>query len=152
VTHLIYFQGNPASGDICYVRKAPGEDAFSKPIRVNSQPGSAIAIGSIRGAQLALGRGGRVHVAWMGSQNAQPAMISGARTTPMLYTRLDASGQAFEPERNILTWAAGLDGGGSVAADPKGNVYVAWHASPPDNKRGEAGRAVFVAVSRDDGK
>lgn len=151
-THLIYFQGKPAGGDIFYVTKAATQDDFSKPIRVNSRPGSAIAVGSIRGAQLALGRDGRAHVAWMGSDQAAPAMVSGWKATPMLYSRLDASGQAFEPERNVLTWAAGLDGGGSVAADPNGNVYVAWHASPPDNKRGEAGRAVFVAISRDDGK
>jgi hypothetical protein len=39
---------------------------------VNSQPESAIAAGTIRGAQLAIGKAGRVHVAWNGSQNAEP--------------------------------------------------------------------------------
>src|SRR6185436_12369567 len=32
------------------------------------------------------------------------------------------------------------------------NVYVTWHGSSPDNKRGEVGRAVFVAKSQDEGK
>src|SRR2546422_6385539 len=31
--------------------KAPGVTEFSRPIRVNSVPGSAVAIGSVRGAQ-----------------------------------------------------------------------------------------------------
>ena len=65
--HLIYFKGDPAAGDLFYVRSAPGTTEFSKAIQVNSGPGSAIAVGTIRGGQLALGRGGQVHVAWNGS-------------------------------------------------------------------------------------
>src|SRR5437016_3895071 len=65
--HLIYFKGDPAAGDLFYVRRDPGSSGFSAPVRVNSQPGSAIAIGTIRGGQLALGRSGRVHVVWNGS-------------------------------------------------------------------------------------
>src|SRR4051794_40933055 len=61
--HLVYFKGDPAAGDLFYVRREPGKDDFTAPIRVNSQPGSAIAIGTIRGGQLALGKGGRIHVA-----------------------------------------------------------------------------------------
>src|SRR6185436_8072066 len=71
---------------------------------------------------------------------------------PMLYTRLNDAGTAFEPERNVITKAGGLDGGGSVAADQQGNVYVMWHAPKPGNTNGEAGRALFVARSTDDGK
>src|SRR5438309_1030100 len=51
VVHLIYFQGDPGGGDLFYVRSKPGTTEFSKPIRVNSQPGSAVAIGTIRGGQ-----------------------------------------------------------------------------------------------------
>jgi hypothetical protein len=63
----------------------------------------------------------------------------------MLYTRLNDSGQAFEPQRNVLLFAEGLDGGGSVAANNLGNVpyrprfqfYVARACSPalPDPPR-----------------
>src|SRR3954451_17947248 len=88
----------------------------------------------------------------MGSDQAEPVMIREKKETPMLYTRLGDDGKSFEPERNVLTFAAGLDSGGSVAADEKRNFYVAWHASPPDNKANEAGRAVFVARSTDEGK
>jgi hypothetical protein len=70
----------------------------------------------------------------------------------MLYTRLDDGGTAFEPERDVITRARGLDGGGSVAADQQGNVYVFWHAPKPGDTNGESGRAVFVARSTDEGR
>jgi hypothetical protein len=150
--HLIYYQGDAGGGDIFYVHRQPEQESFSKPIRVNTQAGSAMAIGTIRGAQLAIGKNGRVHVVWNGGKGAAPAIINGKETTPLLYTRLNDAGSAFEPERNVITRAAGLDGGSSVAADAQGNVYVTWHAPIPGNTNGEAGRAVFVARSSDEGR
>jgi hypothetical protein len=145
--HLIYFKGEPKGGDIYYLRQSQGGDKFSEPLRVNSQPGSAIAVGTIRGAQLALGRNGRLHVAWNGSKsvNAHPG-------APMLCTRLNDKGDAFEPERDLMTRTLHLDGGGSVAADDQGNVYVVWHAAESGEPEGEGNRKVFVARSQDDGK
>jgi hypothetical protein len=151
--HLIYYKGDSGAGDIFYVWRSATAEEFSKPIQVNSQRGSAIAAGSIRGAQLAVGKNGRVHVAWDGmGKGGQKVNIGGKDVTPLLYTRLNDAGTAFEPERNVITYAAGLDGGSSVAADLQGNVYVAWHGSAPDNKDKEAGRAIFVARSSDEGK
>lgn len=150
--HLIYYKGEAGGGDIFYVTRAAGAGDFSKPVRVNRQAGSAIAAGTIRGAQLALGKNGRVHVVWNGGKGATKASVGGKDVTPLLYTRLNDAGTAFEPERNIITYAAGLDGGSSVAADSEGNVYVAWHGSAPDNQDKEAGRAVFVSRSTDEGK
>ncbi len=146
--HLIYYKGQPGNGDLFYVRQQSGQTAFSQPLRVNSRPGSAIATGTIRGAQLAVGRGGRVHVAW----NGHPPPEGSYMEAPMLYTRLDDVGAAFETERDVITFARGLDGGGSLAADNQGNVHVFWHAPKPGNTNGEAGRAVFVARSTDDGQ
>jgi hypothetical protein len=85
-------------------------------------------------------------VAWNGSKASEehPGV-------PMLYTRLNEAGTAFEPERDLMTGTMGLDGGGSVAADGQGNVYVMWHGAKPGNTRGEAGRSLFVARSADDG-
>jgi hypothetical protein len=146
--HLIYYRGADDAGDVWYVHRAPGAAAFSAPLRVDSVPGSAIAMGSIRGAQLALGRDGWVHVAWNGSRQATP---KGPKdTTPMLYARKAAAAEAFEPQRNLMTWASGLDGGGAVAADEAGHVTVAWHAGP--GATSETQRSVFVAASKDDGK
>jgi len=148
VVHLIYYKGDARNGDIFYVRQQPDREEFSKPIRVNTRPGSATAAGTIGGAQLALGRNGRVHVAWNGHAPENGSHME----APMLYTRLNDAGTAFEPKRDVITFARGLDGGGSVAADDQGNVYVFWHAPKPGNTNGEAGRAVFVARSTDDGK
>ncbi len=145
--HLIYFTGTAKAGDIFYVRSTDGGQNFSPPLRVNSQPNSAIATGTIRGAQLAIGKDHRVHVAWNGSEVAQP---QGPEGTPMLYTRLNDAATAFEPQRNLITWAGGLDGGGTLAADDKGDVYVAWHAAPAG--KDETERAVYLARSTDDGR
>jgi hypothetical protein len=160
--HLIYFQGDAAAGDVFYVRCNESEVDFSEAVRVNSQPGSAVAIGTIRGAHLALGNAQRVHVAWNGSGKALPKGIANPDlppespyrlSAPMLYSRMTNDGAGFEPQRNVMTHTYALDGGGSVAADQQGNVYVVWHASSlTEPSGGEAGRAVWVAASHDDGR
>jgi len=153
---MLYFLGDPRGGDLYYVQAKAAGEAFSKPIRVNSQPGSAIAIGTIRGGQIAVGRNGRVHVAWNGSNSALPQgpvnPESGKPGNPMLYTRLNDKGTAFEPQRNLMLRTFGLDGGGTLAADTDGNVYAAWHGKGMGAAKGEAGRQVWVAESHDGGK
>jgi hypothetical protein len=144
--HLVYFRGEAANGDLYYCRRAPDEEQFSEPVRVNSTPGSAIAAGTIRGAQVALGRGGRLHVVWNGSNRAEPR--GPKKETPLLYTRLVSDGARFEPERNVITSAYGLDGGATLGADVQGNVYIAWHAG---TGRGEESRRVWMVRSADDG-
>jgi hypothetical protein len=143
--HVVYFAGEPANGDLFYARLSNG--AFSAPIRVNSVAGSAIATGTVRGARLAVGRNGRVHVAWNGSSRAS----SKTGGMPMLYTRMSNAGTAFEPQRNVVQFTSGVDGGGALVADRRGNVYVAWHAGPPDSK-GEGDRRVWLRISGDDGR
>jgi hypothetical protein len=145
--HLIYLGDEPGSANVYYVHKAAGSESLSKPLRVNSQPGSAIGIGSIRGAHLALGRANRVHIAWNGSGKAEPKGDV-KYGNPMLYSRLAEDGSQFETQRNVIQKAYGLDGGGSVAADLDGNVYVAWHAG---DGTGEGNRRVWFVRSTDDG-
>jgi hypothetical protein len=147
--HLVYFKGDPAGGDVFYTSRKATPIAFSRPIQVNSQPGSAVAVGTVRGAQLALGRQGRIHVAWNGAQKALPP--NPIKGTPMLYARSDESRTAFEPQRNLMQRTSVLDGGGTVAADSAGNVYVGWHGRAEDAPEGEAGRAFWFARARDDG-
>src|SRR5262245_23575436 len=149
VVHLVFFRGEPLHGDLFYARLDSETGRFSPPVRVNTHAGSAIATGTVRGAHVALGRGGRVHVAWMGSSEAMPRATGNA--SPMLYTRMNEAGAAFWPERNLLQFATGLDGGGSLAADSAGRVYVAWHAGGPSSK-GEGDRRVWLARSDDDGR
>lgn len=151
--HLVYFKGDASAGDLFYVERKSGKNEFSSPIRVNRDDSTAIAMGTIRGAQMALGKNSRVHVAWMGGANtAQEVPGHSYKEHPMFYTHLNDAGTAFDEPRNVITRTGGLDGGGSVAADNEGNVYVAWHGREAGAVDGEAGRAVYVARSADGGK
>src|SRR5262245_57602313 len=82
--HLIYFKGEPGKGDLFYVHRKRGKHGFSGPIRVNSDASSAIATGTIRGGQIAIGKNQRVHVAWNDSKGKG-----------MFYARLKEDGSAF---------------------------------------------------------
>jgi hypothetical protein len=154
--HLLYFQGDPKAGDLFYARSSDGGRAFGPRLRVNSQAGSAIAMGTIRGGQLAVGKSGRVFVVWNGSDQARPRNEAAPATerkngaSPLLYSRLDDAGEAFEPQRNLMTRTFGLDGGGSVASDEEGRVYVAWHGSDKAGQD-EGARRVYIVVSNDNG-
>lgn len=161
VVHLIYFKGDAQAGDIFYVASRDSAKSFSKAIRVNSQPGSAIAVGTVRGAQLALGKNDRVHVAWNGSAIAEPKGLPNPQlpedspyrlSSPMLYTHINSDGTSFQRQRNLMTSTYALDGGGSVAADNEGTVYVVWHGNSTNGTAGEGGRAVWVAKSADEGR
>ncbi len=145
--HIVFLAGKERASDVYYVTRKAGK--FSLPMKVNAIPGSAVAVGTIRGPHLALGKYGRVHVAWNGSQAAGGRPHHGS---PMLYTRMKLDGSGFEKERDLMTWTTALDDGGSVAADGKGNVHVVWHAAPKASPKGENVRGVFVATSADTGK
>jgi hypothetical protein len=146
VLHMIYFKGDASAGDIEYVERQPGAQDFSRPIRVNSEPRSAVAIGTVRGPQIAIGRNGRAYAIWFGSQK----FGGPAGTIPVLFSRLNDSRTAFEPQRDLMQYATGGDGGLSVAADARGDVYVVWHAMGAEP--GEEHRRVYMARSTDDGK
>ncbi|HUR47246.1 MAG TPA: hypothetical protein VMZ27_15300 [Candidatus Saccharimonadales bacterium] len=146
--HMIYLTGDPKAADVHYVRRAAADKEWSKPMPVNSLPGSAMAIGTIRGAQIALGRNGSVHVCWNGSSQAEPKPRLGG--APLIYTRLPSGGSRFEPQRDLMGNTRYLDGGASIAADKEGRVFVVWHGAPAD-KSGETNRAVYLALSKDDG-
>lgn len=157
--HLIYLKGKPDGGDLFYRRREAGQSEWSAPVRVNSQPATATAAGTIRGGQLAVGKNARVHVVWFGAGKAQPrgplnpAMPADSpyNGTPLLYSRLNDAGSAFEPQRNLMQITFALDGGPSVAADAQGNVYAIWHAGSGTGT-GEGARRLWVARSRDEGK
>jgi hypothetical protein len=146
--HLVWLQGEPRSCDIFYQKRPAGRTNGATVLRVNSHAGSAVAVGTIRGVRIAVGRSGRVHVVWNGSSTAEPRQGDGA---PFLYSRLNDTGDGFEPQRNLAGTTAHLDGGGDVVADGDGRVFVVWHSAPNNSVADEKERRVFLAMSKDDG-
>jgi hypothetical protein len=149
--HLVFLRpaGDAAHADVRYSKREPGESAWSEPMTVNTVPGAAIAVGTIRGPQLALGAADQVHICWNGSDRARPKPAQGG--VPLLYTRLNDARTAFEPERDLLGRTRYLDGGAAVAADLAGHVWLFWHAAEPGGAGGETNRAVYLAASHDHG-
>ena len=144
--HFVFFRGDPVAGDLYYTQRAPRTGAFSPPVRVNDRPGAAVAVGTIRGPQLAVGPNGTVHVVWFGSRDSVP----GGSSAPFLYARLPAGASAFTPARNLMRITTGLDGGGSIAVAADGTVFAVWHAVDRPGAA-ETARRVWLAVSRDEG-
>lgn len=140
VLHLIYFKGEAGGGNLFYVKREQGSEKFSEPMRVNSKANSAVAIGTVRGGQMSLGKGNRVHVAWNGA----------GKDGGMNYARLNDAGTGFEPQRNLMKVSDVADGGCTLAADDTGLVCVAWHAVKK-GERGEANRKMWLAKSLNDG-
>lgn len=144
VIHVVYFSGTPSGGNLLYVKLKTDGSQASAPVRINSVEGSALATGSVRGAQMALGRDGRIHVAWHGSH---PVNGTDPSATPVWYAR-STDGVKFDAQRTVSGSTHGIDGG-SVAADRFGHVAVAWHAL--GTSPGEDHRTVYLAQSSDDG-
>jgi hypothetical protein len=142
--HLVYFEGQPVAGNLVYVRRDSKKDSFSPSLRVNHEPNSSIATGTVRGVQLAIGRDNTVHVVWNGSG-------ANDKTRGLFYSRLEQASTAFERERDLMRGTSELDGGGTIAADHLGNVFVAWHAVQ-EGQTGEKNRTVWLAQSTDEGK
>jgi hypothetical protein len=146
VIHLVYFKGEPSGGDLYYAKliaTGGGIRPSGPEVRVNSVAGSALAIGTVRGAQIALGRNGIVHVAWHGST----AVDSGSPHPPVWYAR-STDATHFDAQRVLSGAISGIDGS-TVAADGTGRVSVAWHGM--GTSPGEGGRTVYLANSTNDG-
>jgi hypothetical protein len=144
--HLVYFKGDPSAGDVYYakLRTVRGTlKTVAAAVRVNTIAGSALATGTVRGAQIALGRDGVVHVAWHGSKPVE----GGSPHPPVWYTR-SVDGSHFEAQRIVSGAISGIDGS-TVAADRGGHVIVAWHGL--GKQPGEGDRTVYIARSSDNG-
>ena len=142
--HLVYLKGPPGGCEVRYATKKAGDSGWSTPVTVNSTPHTAVAMGTIRGAQLALGKNNAVHVVWNGP---------GAKDRPsaLCYTRKEAGKAAFEPQRDLRGDTKGLDGGASIAATAQGDVFIVWHGARDGAEPGEKNRVVFVLKSTDNG-
>ncbi len=143
--HLVYLKGDPRGCNVRYATKKTGASAWSAPRTINSKPDTAVAAGTIRGAQIAVGKDDSLHIVWNGPGGKN-------QPSPLLYTRSVNRGTTFEPQRDLRANTEALDGGASVAASPKGEVFVVWHGAPANATPGEINRRVFILKSTDNGK
>lgn len=146
--HLVYLRGDPKACDIRYTTRKVDSGEWSAPITVNSEPRSAIAAGTIRGAQIALGKDGSLQVIWNGNTGGKKELMMRA---PLLHARLEPGANAFSAQQNLIGETTALDGGASIAANDQGHVNVVWHAAPAGTL-GEAARLVYARDSTDDGR
>lgn len=147
--HLVYLSGDSKAADVFYQsRLAVPDSKWSNPVRVNSEAGSAIAIGTIRGPDITLGRGDSVHVVWNGSSKANAGSTNGS---PFLYSNSKSNPPRFSTERILNPTTRHLDGGGAITADTDGNIYAFWHSSGSTVPDGEEFRTVFMVQSKDQG-
>ncbi len=123
--HAAWLKGRPEASEVWYATRAPTGADWKAPRRVDTGDGSAVAMGMVRGVQIALGAKDQPHLLWIGSAKAKPRAPDGS--TPVLYSRLTAAG--FAPPSNVVAAGTGLDGGGAIAADATGAVFVCWHAA-----------------------
>ena len=128
--HLLY---NSAAG-LQYVTSADNGRTFSAAIplvdKASQKPGLQFT-----GWDMAIGRGGRVHVA-MGT-NAWKLKLP-QNEWGFFYTSLEPGAAAFAPVRNINNKPSE---GFSLAADDKGNVTACWLSGK-----------LYANISKDDGK
>ena len=155
VLHLIYFTGDPKAGDLYYARSTDSGSTFSPAVRVNSQQGSAIAVGTIRGwpagAWPRRTRSRCVERIRCGA-SARPRESRQRTAQRAISLRaVERRGNRVRASTRSRRRSYGLDGGGSIAADTGGNVYAAWHARAAGGESGEDRRRVWIARSTDDG-
>ncbi len=141
-THLMYFRGSMSGGDLLYVTLEPGGTSWSSPIRVNSEPRSAIGMGPMDGGDMALSQhnGLRLHGVWY---LTDPLRILYARSTP--------GHISFEPQRVIWELVDEvIEARPSVTVDVQEHVFIAWHGATVDGTD-DANRAIFMMTSNDGG-
>ena len=145
--HLVYLTGDPRGCEVRYTIKKAGSGSWETPRTVNSTPASAIAMGTIRGAQIAIGAEDSIHIVWNGPGDHKHQVPA-----PLFYTRSLDHGATFEPQRDLRSETQALDGGASIAASADGAVFIVWHGAPAGAQPGEINRRVYVMRSANQGK
>ena len=72
ILHVLYYAGDALNGDVFYTHSADGGATFSQALRVNSNPRSAIAAGTIRGPKFRLAK--LVVCTWRGTALRKPSL------------------------------------------------------------------------------
>lgn len=124
-TYIAWVGAGPGGQDVYLARRAPGERAWSAPVRVNDVDGDA-APHEQAPAQVAVGPDGTVYVVWQNNRT-----VPGRRfpASDLRLARSTDGGRTFAPAITVNDDAGGPPSSHTfhnivVAAD--GSVYVAW--------------------------
>lgn len=142
--HLVYLTGAAGGSNVRYAARKAGASAWGSSATINSTPDTAVAAGTIRGAQLTVGRDSALHVVWNGPGGRD-------RPSPLYYSRSLDGGRTFAAQRDLRGETKGLDGGATIAANATGDVFILWHGARAEAAPGEVNRVIFVLKSTDNG-
>lgn len=129
--HVAYVAGE----DAYYVTSKTGAKAFSKPLRINSEPRTVHPANMFRGPDLAIGQNGRLHVIWY--VNAYQRKLPHDQWG-VFYSHIDPGQKEFARAINLNHKPSDNY---SLAANAQGNVSVIWMAEK-----------LFVHSSKDNGE
>jgi hypothetical protein len=129
--HIAYVAGQ----DAFYSKSTNSGKTFSESVKINSEPDSVHPPNMFRGPDLALGKGGRVHVIWY--VNAYQRKLPQDQWG-VFYSHFDPAQNAFAAARNLNHKPSDNY---SLAANDNGDVAVVWMAGK-----------LFVNASRDNGE
>ncbi len=148
-----------SSMDLYFARSTDGGRRFSKPLRVNREPGQVWGF-AVSKPKIAIAPTGTIHIAY--PANAVSS-VPGKSVLVMYYTRSNDGGKSFEQPRLLhqipaLDQSAFMDGGfttahafGSIGVAPDGSVHAIWVDTRDWDRERGAGSA-YYARSTDDGR
>jgi hypothetical protein len=112
-------------------------------VRFHPRPLSPAGRGAQGRPKLAAGGGGRLHVVWEESLDAEALSAAphghatpspGGAGRAILYAVSRDGGQSFSPPHGLVTAPAAYQMQPSIALSPDGTVYVAWNEIDQDGK------------------
>lgn len=148
-----------SSMDLYFARSTDGGRRFSKPQRVNREPGQVWGF-AVSKPKIAVAATGTVHIVFPANM---PARVPGKTVLVMYYTRSTNGGRSFETPRLLhaipdIDQSAFMDGGfttahafGSIGVAPDGSVHAIWVDTRDWDRERGAGSAYHVR-STDDGR
>lgn len=148
-----------SSTDLYLSRSTDGGKSWSKPTRVNDEPGSVWGF-AVSKPRVAVGKSGTIHVFFPGNERSA---VTGLDVVTARYTRSTDDGRTFEKARTINRppdfdqtelLGEGLSATfsfGTMGLSPEGRVITAWQ-DIGDMKSNADGADAHMAVSTDDGK
>jgi len=136
--------GGGSQSQVQFQISEDGGDTFEKPVPV-SEPGANVRAGGENSPALFTDIQGNIFAAWFqdSATHAPQLMVSGSKDF----------GQSFQKPVNVIDADRKSDayaGFPTIAASPKGNVYVAW-LDERDHSQPEGSSSVYFARSSDHG-